>query len=126
MKKTDIDELAWLFKSLGYRKRLEIIDLLLKNKSMNVADMAEALRMPHCTVSQNLAVLARVGLVTSRNKGKFVYYRIKTTAFTPRNMFLLWLIIDSFEKSDSNKALNNVAESLLSGDYKKFLRLFGM
>lgn len=126
MGRTDLDELAWLFKSLGYRKRLEIIDLLLIKKSMSVGDIAEALRMPYCSVSQNLAILGRAGLVTSKNKGKHVYYRIKTSAFTPRKMFLLWLIIDSFRKDDGKKALNNVAESLLSGDYKKFLRLFGM
>ncbi|MFH1737242.1 MAG: metalloregulator ArsR/SmtB family transcription factor [Actinomycetota bacterium] len=125
MSRKDLDQLAWTFKALGYRRRLEILDLIISHKDICVIDIADKLNIPPNTVSQNLAVLARTGMVTTRNRGTYVYYRIKTTGFSARNMFLLWLVIDCCRKDEIAPHKNEMLEGLISGNYKKFLRGLG-
>lgn len=123
--KRDLEELAWIFRSLGYRRRLEIIDALIVNGPMSVTSLVEKLNMNQTAVSQNLAILGRAGFVTSKRSGKYMIYKIKTVNFSPRKMFLLWMIIDSVCEKEQGYGLDNLVSTLLSGNYKKFLSSFG-
>lgn len=123
--KRDIEELAWIFKSLGYAKRLQIINALIVKGPLTVSAIAEETKAPYTAVSQNLAILGRTGFVTSRRSGHHVIYRIKTAQFSPRRMFLLWMIINSVRDSKDESGLENLVSSVMSGDYKKFLRSIG-
>ena len=125
MTQKDLDQLAWTFKALGYRRRLEILDLIISNKELCVKDIADKQELPITTVSQNLAILARAGFVTTKKRGTYVNYRIKTTGFSSRNMFLLWLVIDCCRKDEIAPHKNEMLEGLISGNYKKFLRGLG-
>ena len=125
MSQKDLDQLAWTFKALGYRRRLEILDLIISRKRLCVNDIVDALDIPQTTVSQNLSVLARTGFVTAKGQGTYVYYSVKTTDFSARNMFLLWLVIDCCRKADVAPKRNEMLEGLVTGNYKKFLRGLG-
>lgn len=60
---------------LANPKRLQILDLL-GARERTVSEMAEELRMAQTTASQHLAVMRKAGVVESRKKGNFVYYRL--------------------------------------------------
>jgi DNA-binding transcriptional ArsR family regulator len=126
LKHIDLDELAWVFKSLGYRRRLEILNLLIKGGQMSVSDISESLKMPLASVSQNLAVLGRAGLVTPRRKGCFVFYKIKRIGISARHMLLLWLVLDAFEQKDTDPVLVGAISDIASGNYKRFFKAIGL
>ncbi|MHB8793067.1 MAG: ArsR/SmtB family transcription factor [Thermoleophilia bacterium] len=68
-------ESAELFKILAVDKRIEIIELL-KQETMNVNSMAEALGITSSAVSQHLRVLKSAGLVRDERKGYWIYYSL--------------------------------------------------
>jgi ArsR family transcriptional regulator len=64
-----------LFRAFADRTRLRIL-LLVKAKETCVCDLVEVLGLPQPTVSRHLAYLRRSGLVTSREEGRWAYYRL--------------------------------------------------
>ena len=68
-------EAAHFLKALAHESRLMILCLLCEGeKSVTELERLLALRQP--TVSQQLARLRDDGLVTTRRKGKAIYYRL--------------------------------------------------
>jgi len=72
-------EAADLFKLLSVDKRIEIIELL-KEESMNVNALAEALKITQSAVSQHLRVLRSAGLVKDERRGYWIYYSLNREA----------------------------------------------
>jgi DNA-binding transcriptional ArsR family regulator len=63
--------------ALGQPTRLEIFRLLMRAEpnGMAAGTIAEQLGCPHNTLSTNLAILARVGLVHGTREGRSIIYR---------------------------------------------------
>ncbi len=72
----DTKTAADAFSALGQPTRIEVLRRLVKagDTGMLAGDIANALRVRQNTMSANLAVLARSGLVTSRREGRTIRY----------------------------------------------------
>src|SRR3954471_11463916 len=67
-----------VFKALADTTRLRILRLLMAGE-VCVCNIHEALRIPQAKASRHLAYLRRVGLVTTRREGLWVYYSLATS-----------------------------------------------
>lgn len=68
-------DLSELFKLFGDSTRIKILYCLFSNE-MCVCDIANLLRMSQSAISHQLALLKRSKLVSSRRKGKTVFYTL--------------------------------------------------
>ena len=73
--KSDLGDLAELFKVFGDSTRISIMFALLKHE-LSVGDIADALDMNASAISHQLRVLKQARLVSSRREGKTVYYSL--------------------------------------------------
>jgi ArsR family transcriptional regulator len=64
-----------VFKALADATRLRILRLLMAGE-ICVCNIHEALRIPQAKASRHLAYLRRVGLVTTRREGLWIYYSL--------------------------------------------------
>lgn len=64
-----------LYKVLGDTTRLRILVELIESE-VNVGGICEALELEQSTVSHQLRVLRKHGMVSSRREGKIVYYSL--------------------------------------------------
>ena len=55
--------------------RLEILNLL-KDKEMSVTELIKKTKLSQANVSQHLAIMKYIGVVTSNRKGKNIYYKL--------------------------------------------------
>ena len=69
------NNLADLFKLIGDTTRCRIL-FALDQKEMCVCDLANVLNMTKSSISHQLAVLRRTGVVRCRKNGKEVYYTL--------------------------------------------------
>jgi len=69
------NKLADLFKLIGDTTRCRIL-FALDQKEMCVCDLANVLNMTKSSISHQLAVLRRSGIVRCRRNGKEVYYTL--------------------------------------------------
>ena len=74
----DLDTLARQHKALGDPSRLRIVRLL-KEKSLCVCEIEEALELPQYAVSRHLGVLRQAGLVQGWREGTWMHYRLAET-----------------------------------------------
>ena len=67
---------ADLLAALGHESRLSIYRLLVEAgpEGINASAIAEQLGLPAATASFHLSNLSRVGLITSRQESRFIYY----------------------------------------------------
>jgi ArsR family transcriptional regulator len=65
-----------LFRALGGPTRLRLLLLLAARAEVSVNDLAEAAGRSLPATSNQLGLLRRCGVVTSRRAGKRVYYRL--------------------------------------------------
>jgi ArsR family transcriptional regulator, arsenate/arsenite/antimonite-responsive transcriptional repressor len=65
------------FAALGQPSRLEIFRLLVRKepKGLSAGAIADAIGCPHNTLSTNIAILARAGLVKGSREGRTITYR---------------------------------------------------
>jgi ArsR family transcriptional regulator, arsenate/arsenite/antimonite-responsive transcriptional repressor len=63
--------------ALGQATRLQIFRLLMQHapEGLQAKSIAEAVKLPHNTLSTHLAILARAGLVTGERRGRLIIYR---------------------------------------------------
>jgi len=66
---------AEFFKTLGHPVRIRVLELL-SQREYSVAEMLPEVNVEASSLSQQLAVLRRAGLVTSRREGTTVYYEL--------------------------------------------------
>ncbi|MDD3799439.1 MAG: metalloregulator ArsR/SmtB family transcription factor [Novosphingobium sp.] len=71
----EIEERAELFRVLGHATRLNIL-CSIAGGELSVGELADRTALGMSMLSQQLAVLRRAGLVTTRREGKQVYYAI--------------------------------------------------
>lgn len=64
-----------VFKTIANKKRLEILQLL-GGRELTVNEMVTMLGITQANVSQHLAILRRVKVVSSHKEGMHVYYRV--------------------------------------------------
>lgn len=69
----ELDQLSDLFKILGDRTRIAILQTLDQNE-MCVCDLANVLDMTKSSISHQLATLREAHIIKSRRTGKEVYY----------------------------------------------------
>lgn len=67
-------------KALASEQRQQMLQLFTGGVELTVGTVAERLGIAQPTASQQLALLRRGGLLTSRKDGRQVYYRIDTAA----------------------------------------------
>lgn len=67
---------ADMLKAMAHPLRLCILMGLLEQGETNVSSIRQSMRAPQSTVSQQLGILRRAGLVTDVRRGKLVAYRI--------------------------------------------------
>lgn len=77
--KEELDIVSQRFKVLGHVVRLQILEMLAAEECC-VCDLANILQSPVSTLSQHLKTLKNVGLVQSRQIGKFVMYSLQSDA----------------------------------------------
>lgn len=66
---------AEFFKTLGHPARIRVLELL-SERDMAVSELLPELGLEASNLSQQLAVLRRAGLVTTRREGSQVYYSL--------------------------------------------------
>jgi ArsR family transcriptional regulator len=66
---------AEFFKTLGHPVRIRVLELL-SQREHSVAEMLSEVTVEASNLSQQLAVLRRAGLVTSRRQGSVVHYEL--------------------------------------------------
>ncbi len=66
---------AEFFKTLGHPARIRVLELL-SEREMAVGELLPEVRLEASNMSQQLAVLRRAGLVTTRKEGSQVYYSL--------------------------------------------------
>lgn len=66
---------AEFFKTLGHPARIRVLELL-SEREHSVAEMLPEVGIEASNLSQQLAVLRRAGLVTTRKEGSTVYYSL--------------------------------------------------
>ncbi|WP_250464065.1 ArsR/SmtB family transcription factor [Microbulbifer litoralis] len=69
------DQAAAALRSLGNRDRLLLL-CQLSQEELCVGDLEERLQIRQPSLSQQLGVLRREGLVSTRREGKRIYYRV--------------------------------------------------
>ena len=80
MRDVPISEIkADLFRALGHPARIRILEVLAEGER-SVGDMAPLVGIESSHLSQQLAVLRRAGLVSTRKEGSSVYYAIRDPA----------------------------------------------
>ncbi|MBN2745764.1 MAG: helix-turn-helix transcriptional regulator [Bacteroidales bacterium] len=72
-----LEEAASKLRALAHPMRVAIIELLDKNKELNVTYIYEALDIEQATASHHLNILKNKGVLNSRREGKNTFYSIR-------------------------------------------------
>jgi DNA-binding transcriptional ArsR family regulator len=73
----DLRKTKVFFSSLGDETRLRILKVI-GNEELCSCEVMAALGLTQPTTSHHLGILERAGILTSRRRGKWVFYRIST------------------------------------------------
>ena len=69
-------------KAVANRRRLAILDLLIKNKELNVKEIAALINLSFKSTSRHLAILASLDFVGKEQRRLYMYYSISRKHFT--------------------------------------------
>lgn len=72
-----LEEAAAKLRALAHPMRVAIIELLDKEKELNVTSIYETLDIEQATASHHLNILKNKGVLSSRRDGKNTYYSIR-------------------------------------------------
>lgn len=67
---------AEVIKAMAHPMRLCILKGLMSEPNTSVSDMTACLSVPQSTLSQQLSILRRAGLIVSNHRGKYVEYKL--------------------------------------------------
>lgn len=81
------EQLVDVLKALAHPVRLRILQAL-RGAELNVGEIDETAAIGQPTLSQQLAVLRKAGVVETRREAKLVYYRIVPEAVSEASMQL--------------------------------------
>ena len=71
----DLEPLLGLFRLLSDKTRLKLL-LILAGGERNVSSLCKELRLPQPTVSHHLGLLRSRNMISSRRRGKHVFYEL--------------------------------------------------
>ena len=112
MEQANLETLVSFFKVLGNDTRLRIVGMLAE-KDLTVGEIAERLDLREPTVSEHLAKLKELDLVTVRPEGNFRLY-----SFNPKPLYIVNRDLFSRER------LASLVENAPANDEAKTLRTF--
>ena len=76
-----------MLRTIADPNRRKILSLLRQKKEVNASEVEEYIKLAQPTTSHHLRVLVKAKLVTSRNEGTWVYYKLNKPA--SRNLKIL-------------------------------------
>jgi DNA-binding transcriptional ArsR family regulator len=65
-----------ILRALAHPLRMEIVDFIDKNKSINVNKIYNTLKLEQSITSQHLRILRNAGIVLTIREGKFIHYTL--------------------------------------------------
>lgn len=80
-----------VFKGFADPTRREILSLL-KDRDLNVSEIAEHFSISTASLSHHLNILYNSGLVTREKRGQYVYYSLNTTIIEDLILNLMSLV----------------------------------
>lgn len=89
--------------TLSSEQRLKILNLLRKNKKMNVSEIQKATGFEQSVVSHNLRRLKHCGFITKEVKGKYRYYKLNEKTIKP-----ILTLIDKHMKKNCLKIIKSL------------------
>jgi rhodanese-related sulfurtransferase len=113
VKEALFDEFARIAKALASGRRAEIVDLL-ANGERSVEALAEEIGQTVANTSQHLQVLKNAGLVKSRRRGTFVYYRLASP-----DAVHIWRSLQKIARDSSGDAERLVRDYLGEDDIEE-------
>ena len=78
---TNLKNLEKIFKGLANRRRLHVIQFLLRKKEASVSDIAEEIRLSFKSTSKHLRVLRQLDILDNRQEQLRVFYRVSSSLF---------------------------------------------
>ncbi|MGZ3952557.1 MAG: ArsR/SmtB family transcription factor [Flavisolibacter sp.] len=72
----ELRKAALIFRAINHPLRQQILQLLHNNQKMSVTNLYTKLRIEQSVASQQLAILRKVGFVTTQREGKQVFYSV--------------------------------------------------
>jgi len=90
---------ADLLKSLAHPRRLEIVHLL-RDQELPVSDIHTMLDLPQANISQHLMILRDAGVVSTRRKGKQVFYKLSDKNIIKASDLLRKVLIDQHKDTE--------------------------
>ena len=106
-----LNQLTAIHHALSEPNRVRICGLL-QNQEVCVCHIVKILGLAGSTISEHLALLKKVGLITSRKEGRWIYYKMNTAS--PITNWLMDFIQNALAKDPQ-----------LRSDAKKLQRLLG-
>jgi len=97
MDRTLYEMQAQLCKTLANPKRLEILDVLKRDREVTVNALAELLEIPKAITSQHLAVLRQSGVVNTRRDGINVYYSLRSERISEACALTRQILVERLE-----------------------------
>jgi len=88
---------AQLCKTLANPKRLEILEILKRDKEITVNSLAEQLEIPKANTSQHLAVLRQAGVVNTRREGINVFYSLRSERISEACALTRQILVERLE-----------------------------
>lgn len=67
-------------RALSDRSRMTAVSLLRRRPELCACEIQAVLGVSHATVSHHMRILSKAGIVQGRRKGKWMYYRLVSTA----------------------------------------------
>jgi len=102
-------------KALGDETRIRAV-LALRDNELCVCQIVELLELAPSTVSKHLQILKEAGLVESRKKGRWVYYRLSESDARGVPIAALDMILSAAQNTQMAKADKQRLKSILRCD----------
>jgi DNA-binding transcriptional ArsR family regulator len=108
----EINQATAMLSALAQVSRMSAFRLLVKvgSQGLPAGDIAEALAIPHNTLSTHLAILSRAGLLRWRRDGRSVIYRVD---FDGTRALLGFLLEDCCQGTP--EVCNSLLDTVLTG-----------
>lgn len=65
-----------IMRAIAHPLRLDVLSIIDKHKELSVGDIYKALKIEQALASQQLSILRKAGLVTTRRQKKFIFYSL--------------------------------------------------
>ena len=82
--KNDLATTERIFKALGNRRRLAIVQFLKGRKEASVGDIADAIKLSFKSTSKHLAILVAVQILEREQKNLYMFYSISNPGLMSR------------------------------------------